>query len=507
MSAPVSPTDPLAAPATTLLDVRTRRALDGALLVVAGLAVGIWLFLAVAHLHDRYGDGHRQGAWMALAKYANEGVLYPPVYDGQHYGGTRWMPIPILVNAAAARITGEYLTSGKVVGIVSMALLLVIVFLILRRFSCPWPLAAALTAAIVATQAGRLAGTTLGGDVSPVVFQVAALMAAAAVRRRWLPVAGVLAALAFASKLTGIWAALGILTYLALRRRWRDLIVFGTVFALTSVVVLGLVDLASAGRFAKNLSMFAFAGVSSGIGPIRAPSWTLFFLTTSGLAVWALLPFAFLGAIVAPDRRLLGPWYPALGWALLLLLVTYTDPGASSNHLLDVIVLGVLAVGHLAGRLNLGAAMTSPLGVAVMLVVLWVVGSGVGLLLLTDVRPTLRHDPLGATARPLVHVIHPGDTILAEDPYVPLSFGLKPVVLDAFMLRYLDRVDPTTVDPLIERIERKEFDHVVLEESLDPVNDYYWEQFDFGLRVADAMRRAYVFQGLVDGYYLYKPAP
>jgi hypothetical protein len=54
---------------------------------------------------------------MNLAKYANEGVLYPPLLDGQHYGGTHWTPLPILLNAGAARLTGEYLTSGKLVGI------------------------------------------------------------------------------------------------------------------------------------------------------------------------------------------------------------------------------------------------------------------------------------------------------------------------------------------------------------------------------------------------------
>jgi hypothetical protein len=66
---------------------------------VGAVTIAGWLFLALSHLRDRYGVLHVQGAWMNLAKYANERVLYPRLFDGQHYGGTRWMPLPILLNA------------------------------------------------------------------------------------------------------------------------------------------------------------------------------------------------------------------------------------------------------------------------------------------------------------------------------------------------------------------------------------------------------------------------
>jgi hypothetical protein len=42
-----------------------------------------------------------------LAKYANVGVLYPPLFDGQHYGGRRWMPLPILLNAGLFGLPGN----------------------------------------------------------------------------------------------------------------------------------------------------------------------------------------------------------------------------------------------------------------------------------------------------------------------------------------------------------------------------------------------------------------
>ena len=77
----------------------TRRWTGVGLISVAAASTLGWLYLAASHLHDRYGALHVQGAWMALARYANEGVLYPPLYDGQRYGGTRWMPLPIIARS------------------------------------------------------------------------------------------------------------------------------------------------------------------------------------------------------------------------------------------------------------------------------------------------------------------------------------------------------------------------------------------------------------------------
>ncbi|MDP9331610.1 MAG: hypothetical protein M3P11_13375 [Actinomycetota bacterium] len=488
------------------------RLITGALVAVALAAILGWLFLAVSHLQDRYEVGHVQGAWMGLEQYANEGTLYPPLFDGVHYGGTRWMPLPILLNATAARITGEYLVSGKLVGLVLTAGLLVLVFFALRRFETPKELAAALAATVVATDTGRIAGTTLGGDVLPVLLQVGALVVATSGRKkRSLVVAGVLAGLALASKTTGVWAALALFTWLGLDRRWRDLAFFGAAFGVTTAVVLGAVELVSSGRFSDNLVVLTFAGVGGGVGPIRAPNQVLYQLATFGPAVWALVPFAAAGALIAPLRRI-SVYHLALGWAFLLLLGTYTDVGAGFNQLLDVTVLTVLAVGHLAGRLDVSRLRT-PMATILALVVIWGTTTGIVLTLVPDIRATVEGASLGYPLHPLTGLVGPTDEILSEDPYVPLSLGRKPVVLDPFMLRRLDIVDPAAVDVLIGRIENHEFAYIVTVVPLTALdgdtvdNNYWWNNFHFGLRVVGAMRRAYVMQGVVDGYYVYRPGP
>ena len=129
-------------------------------------------------LGDRYKVGHVQGIWMALAQYAHEGTLYPPLSDGVRFGGTRYMPLPIVLNAAASRATGEYLMSGKAVAMLLFVALLILVFVVLRQLCCPGVPAFALAGLLSATNTGVLVGCSVGGDVLPVVFQICSLVTA-----------------------------------------------------------------------------------------------------------------------------------------------------------------------------------------------------------------------------------------------------------------------------------------------------------------------------------------
>jgi hypothetical protein len=233
-----------------------------------------------------------------------------------------------------------------------------------------------------------------------------------------------------------------------------------------------------------------------------------------------LVPFVAAGFMFARHLRGLSLYHFALGWALLTLLVIYTDVGAGANQLLDVTVLTVLAAGHFAGRLDASASQRQ-IAIALAVAVVWGTGTGVVLDLVPDVRRTVEGAQLGYPMRPLAGRIDSSEEFLSEDPYVPLSLDRKPVVLDPFMLRRLDLADPETVDDLIGRIERQEFSYIATIEPLNaedgPVvatdtgeqwaNDYWWDQFHFGLRVVTAMRRMYVLEGIVDEYYLYRPAP
>jgi hypothetical protein len=94
--------------------------------------------------------------------------------------------------------------------------------------------------------------------------------------------------------------------------------------------------------------VLTLAGVGGGVGPNQL----LGKMSLYSLAIWVLLPFAVVDVLTTGSWRGIDPYHLALGWSVVLLMVTYTDVGAGFNQLLDVTVLAVIAADHLAGRLQ-----------------------------------------------------------------------------------------------------------------------------------------------------------
>ena len=96
------------------------------------------------------------------------------------------------------------------------------------------------------------------------------------------------------------------------------------------------------------------------------------------------------------------------------------------------------------------------------------------------------------------------DTLLSEDPSIPVLLDQTPVVLDTFMLLRLDRDDPDRTEELLRRIERKAFSKVVLIRELD-VTDDWWRTNHFGPRMIRSIARNYSLRAHVDRYWVYEP--
>ena len=123
-----------------------------------------------------------------------------------------------------------------------------------------------------------------------------------------------------------------------------------------AAVILGTVELLTGGGLSEHLLAFSVAGVRGAGSLLRGPNQILYNLLGHASGAVVLLPLAVLGALLSSGWRQLSVIHFALGYALLLLLVVYTDVGTGFNQLLDLVVLTALAVGHLAGR----AASTDP---------------------------------------------------------------------------------------------------------------------------------------------------
>lgn len=479
-------------------------------------AIACVALIEVVHIADKYQVTHVSGTWMALAKYVNEGTLYPPLYNGHDWGGTRYMPLQILINAAAADLTGEYLVSAKLVAYVLLTLLLLIIFAILKRhFDLPSAVAVAAVAALLVANVGAYSATSIGADTLAATLQVLAVALVYRTTTRLATVsAALLCVLAFLTKVTAVWAVVAIVVWLAARDR-RRLGLFAVSLLLPLAISLGLLGLATDGRLFTNV--FGLGGGT--LLPFReavvtAPRKFLQFLNASGPAISMIFPFALLGLGVAVRRRRVGLYHFSFAASFLILLFVLTDRGTAYNQFIDVEVLSVLVIAdfvrHSAGRED----KLSVIGAVFAVTITWAIVMSFAV----DVGGPLKDTLRAVTARKHAeYPIHPvsafvssTDRLLSQDPYIPVSMGELPVVLDAYMFRRVTLAHPAWRDHLIERLDAQEFDKVVMfrhvgpHGELDP-SDPYWRTNHFGPAVVAAIVRNYRTLGEANAYWIYVP--
>jgi hypothetical protein len=192
-----------------------------------------------------------------------------------------------------------------------------------------------------------------------------------------------------------------------------------------------------------------------------------------------------------------------------VLALVLTDGGAQANHLIDVIVLVPIAVAGFVGRLaRIPGAAAARLAVAV--VALWALGLSYGLYMQHDVRDAAASVVHGTSisaydAQPLRGYLSSGDTVLAEDPYVPISIGQQPVVLDPWMVVILGKRHPDWLEDLATRVAHREFKMVILSQRLE-TSDPVYRRTVFGELILKAVCQHYRFADFVNGYWVYAPA-
>ncbi len=495
-------------PATESVTQRRVLAATHALLVMAGLVVfGSYAILAVAHAKDRYQVNFVSGVYTALAAELNDGRFYPEVYDGGHYAGTRYVPGHFVLHAGVARLTGEYLLSGKLITYAATLALLVQLFVVLRRLGCRRSVSFALLGLLVTSNPGFLAFTTIRGDLLPVVLQVAALLVAAdGQTARRAALAGLCCTLAVLTKFSAVWGPAAIALWYLLRDR-RCCCVFVCCFLGTAVACLWLAHVASGGRMLANFTAVASNEVGAK-GILLSPLLFLWRIGRAGALMTVLLPVVLVEGVLAIRQRRLTIYHYAFAACLPVMLVIYSDMGADTNHLLDLVVLaipllgGFLAAVYEASRERGTVRVAAAIAVGWLLYVSW---ANSMIFPVLDVRRNVDH---GYNAKPLARQIGDTETVLSEDPWISVARGRRPTMLDPFALARIGHTQPQVVQDLVRRIEREEFQHVVLLQRLDdsnPHDRYAWEVRHFGPPVVAALREHYTWETTAEGYFVYRP--
>jgi hypothetical protein len=490
--------------------------LRAALLAVSGMVFASWLVVAAAHVDDAYGVGHVTGTWFALARHVNEGVVYPPLFNGTAFGGTRYMPLQFVMHAGLADVTGEYLTSGKLLAYASGIALFALVFLICRRISGSSVLALGLVAALLSTRTAFYGSTTVRGDTLPVALQLGALYAVTrspAPSWRPLALAGLLCALAFFSKSTAIWAAVALAAWLVVKDRRRSA-VFAACFVASCAALFALFEWVSDGRLWQNVVGLATAGQPDGPATHVLKEIVRKFVEdgqTSATAVWLLVPFALFAVGAGIVRRRLTVYQISLIVAVAILLRVLADVGASDNHLIDSEALTAIVTAE-AVALS-GTRRTVLAWPLAALAILWGTLTSYYLYIrpptAVAAKTLLGRDTRYTGGPVLKRVISASDRILSEDPYVAVSNGQDPVVLDPFMLVRIARDHPDWQAEFIGQIRRHRFSKIVLYYRLDP-RDEWWKLDSLGAPIATSIARNYRLAQTPadlpdDDYYVYVP--
>jgi hypothetical protein len=488
-------------------------------IIVALAILLVWGFIGIGHARDRYFLNHVSGHRMALARALDAGVLYPPLYDGRNYGGTRIMPLSILLHASAARLTAEYVMSGRLLSCFILLVLAVVIFRALRDLKCPSSIAAILSAFVLVTEPGyRVGFSAWVADGLAVLLQLLAISSVTSRgrTRTRIVMSAALSALAFMTKFSALWAPMAVMTWLTMRKR-NGVWLFASTYIVLVATLIGAVSVVSGGRFFENFFGLSLAGID-GIGQaLHSPTLLIRTMFANTPALWALVPVAVLGLAINLARGEASIYDISLICHIPLLFLIFVDIGAGDNHLLDLAVLAVLVIGHASSSFSpaldersavppqLRAPRLTVVQTVVLLFALWITTTHL-VVLVPDVYTAMAALTAGGHAnhRPLEEWITAHDTILSEDPYVPIALGQVPVVLDPFMLLRIGKRHPDAVHALIERIEAKEFNFVILTAPIERTE--WWEKFHFGSDVIHAIDRSYDFSRGAEGYYVYTPA-
>lgn len=482
-----------------------------ALLIILSVAVFVFsALIAIDHIDDRFQVDWSGGARLGLAEWAERGVVYPPLFDGEHYGGTRYMPIPFVLHGALADLSGHILASGKALNLLYMSLLLALTFLILRRMGAPTFVSLALVATILSTKVGiqQLAG--IREDALAAFLQLSALFIIWRSRRRAATAsAGALAAIALFTKLTAVWGVAAIFVFLVITDRRRLALFVGTwaAFAAGMFVVF---QFWSDGRMLENLRELSFAGIgeSSPVRPLRV----LLLLVQEAPAVWPLVPLAVLEIVLQLRRREIKIFQLGFLLHLPVLYVMFSTTGVTFGHLIDLMVLTVVSTGALWTRVARREGWLGTTGLAISLLVVWAIASSAvvgaerqGVSALSP-APGLPQPADSKSTATIEDYLEPTDKILSEDPGLAVARGQLPVVLDPFMFLRLGEKRPELVRHLVGRIERQEFDWIVLLYRPDTQYGQWWySNYNFGIRPIAAINQRYRAVEQVGRFFLYSP--
>lgn len=409
---------------------------------------------------------HVAGAWTTLATDLASGTFYRPTVSPEGFGGTRFAPLYIVLQAGLIKLGVPPLNAGLTLSVIAMFALALGVMFWVRRLGASAMLTIAAGGTMFATDAVRALISDIRGDALAAALCVWALALWQRDRQgrhaRWWIVA-LLLALAWTTKLTTVYgiAAIGLVSLVDGRKKQGVMI--GVAAVVLTLSFYGLAQLASHGRMFRVFAECADGGAGFK-SLLRSPLTFLYTLRTSdpiGLALFMItIPVLAMLLHRSGARRNwrgfdLAFLLPSLTiiFALGLTFFIFASPGTSLNHMLDLQAVSLVGL--------IAAGLVRPKYLAIGLIMFCLVGLGT-IWMQDDLHQRNNKKEMAR----LVTAIGPGEKpILSENPSVLLATNERVYMLDAFMLRLETKRDSRIMDRVKSELSSQAYRGVILMED------------------------------------------
>jgi hypothetical protein len=461
---------------------------------IVSLASGVYLNLG-------------SGVWLALARDTYDGVFYRPLWSGAEYGGTRYFPMLFVPIAGLMRAGVSAVPAGLAVSMLGLATLAVAVVVLLRRLSVPSSLVALGTALAVAPYFVHQTAFAIRCEPLAAAFAILGLAALAPVDARAdatsrVFLAAALFVCAFMTKVTCVYGPAAATIALLVAGRRAAALKLAAATAIGAALFLVAVNLASNGRAIESFRACALAGssIASLLTPMAITRLLMLISTSHLLTVVFLLV---LGALVV--SRWVWLQLPTLYLiaAAAITAVIFTSPGTIlTSQIVDayvaaIVVLTTATATHTGRLRSMGYA-------ALVGLALWTAGQNIvrvaGMIDQRVVRAGAEERRQLAEA-----VTACAGTILSESPLIPILAAQRPILLDPFAFHVVALNRPEVGDDLVERVRRREFACVVLEQ--DPATSRgraWYSNVNLTGPVMDAVLQHYTLDRTIAGERFYR---
>ena len=174
-----------------------------------------------------------------------------------------------------------------------------------------------------------------------------------------------------------------------------------------------------------------------------------------------------------------------------------SSPGAAGNHLVDLMVAGILLIA--VGIDVMVPPSWARLAAPALLIVVALLG------MKTNVPVLLERDDGRVEYDAITREISADAVVLAENPSILIHSDKPARVLDTFMLRVIREADPEVSGYFLDELRAGAYDALALFKPADPAAAAYLDEMHFGPGFRDVVSSHYEEQAVIGTTAIYRP--